>query len=64
MGDVVDRLDVLNDGRLAPKPGHLGVRRFGSRNRPPAFERIQQGGFFSADVPAGAGMQMDVEREV
>src|SRR5215217_1455039 len=60
-GDDGDRLDVVHGGRVAID-AHAGrERRLETGLALLAFERFHQGGFFAADVGAGAVMDDDVQ---
>jgi hypothetical protein len=58
---VGQRLDVVDDGRLAEQPDLDRERRLVARLAALALDRFEQGGLLAADVGAGATPQLDVE---
>ncbi len=61
--DVVQRLDVLDDGRFAPEARRLRKGRLGAWDGALAFQGIEERCLLPADVAAGAGMQVQLEAE-
>src|SRR5207244_1217974 len=59
-----ERLDVVDDGRLAPEPRLDGEGRARAGHRPIAFDRLEERGLLAQDEAAGAATQLDIEREV
>src|SRR5207244_3697853 len=59
-----ERLDVVDDGRLAPEPRLDGEGRARAGHRAIAFDRLEERGFLAQDEAAGAATQLDIEREV
>ncbi len=58
-----ERLDVVDDGRLADEPGVHRERRPVARLAAVAFERFDERRLLAADVGAGAHPDLDVEIE-
>ena len=61
VGDIAERLDVVDGGRLAPEPRDGGVGRLGARVGALALERVEHAGLFAAHVAAGADVQVEIE---
>ena len=57
------RLHVVDGGRLAEQPGLRRERRLVTRLGPLALDRVDQRGFLTRDVGAGAPPDLDVEGE-
>ncbi len=62
--DVGERLDVVDDGRLAVQTERGRERRADARLAALAFERFHQRGLFAADVRARAEVGVNVKRIV
>ena len=60
---VDERLDVVDDGRLAEQARLHGERRLVPRLAAEALDRVEERRLFAADVGAGAAAQLDVEAE-
>src|SRR5690606_39654671 len=61
-GQVRDRLDVVDDGRLAVQADGGGeVGRLEPGLAPAALQRVDEGGLLATDVGTGAEMDGDVE---
>jgi hypothetical protein len=60
---VHQRLDVVDDGRLAEEPDLDRVGRLVARLTALALDRLEQGGLLAADVGAGSPPELDVEVE-
>ena len=60
--DVGERLDVVDDGRLAVQPERGRERRADARLAALALERFHQRGLFAADVRARAEVGVNVKR--
>jgi hypothetical protein len=58
--DRGDRLHIVDDGRGTERTLHCGKRRFQAGLTAPAFERVQQGGLFAADIGTRPDMDVDV----
>src|SRR5690606_13156609 len=60
---IAQGFDVVDAGRLAPYADGGRERRRCARLGTAAFQRVDQGGFFPADIAAGAGVyaQLDIE---
>ena len=56
-GHAGQRLDVVDDGRLAEGPFDGGERRLDARPGALAFQALDQAGLLAADVGAGAAVQ-------
>ena len=63
-GTMRQRLDVVNEGGLAPQPGLRGERRAQARHSPAAFHRGDQGRLFTADESAGAFLDGNAQRVI
>src|SRR5581483_4100632 len=61
--DVGERLDVVDEGWLAPEPVRRGVGWAGARRPATALDRRDQRGLLAADVGARADAQVDPELE-
>ncbi len=61
--DAAERLDVVDDRRLAERPLDRRERRLDSRPAALAFEALDQPGFLAADVRPRASMAVDFEVE-
>src|SRR3954454_20096699 len=61
--NVGERLDVVNEGRAAPKAFLRRVRRGGAERAAPALDRRDERGLLSANERAGAEADVDVEAE-
>ncbi len=59
--NIAKRLDILDDGRFAPKSGDLREWRLRSRMRSLSFECIQQSGLLAADITASAYVKMNLK---
>ena len=59
--DVDERLDVVDDGRLAEQPDLDRERRLVARLAALALDRFEERGLLAADVRAGAAPDLDVE---
>src|SRR5216110_2103275 len=59
-----ERLDVVDDGRLAPEPGLDGEGRARAGHRAMALDGFEERGLLAEDEAAGAAAKLDVEREV
>jgi lysyl-tRNA synthetase class I len=64
LGQVGQRLDVVDHRRLAPQALDRRVRRPRRRRAALAFERCDEGGFLAAHERPGAESDLDVEAEV
>ncbi len=60
---VAQGLDVVHAGRLAPHADGGGEGRLGARVGATAFQRVDQRGFFTADVATGASVDEQLEVE-
>ena len=60
---VGQRLDVVDDRRLAEQAGLHRERRLVPRLAAMPFDRVEDRGLFAADVRAGAAADLDVEGE-
>ena len=58
------RLDVVDEGGLAPQAGLRGERRAQARHAAAAFDRGDQGRLFAADEGAGAFLDGDAQRVI
>ena len=61
MRNVAQRLDVIDDGGLAPQAADLGIWRLGARIGALAFERVEQRGLLPAHVAPGADVQVHLQ---
>ena len=61
--DVGQRLDVVDDGRLAEQPDLDRERRLVARLAALALDRLEERRLLAADVGAGAAPELDVEGE-
>ena len=61
--DVDERLDVVDDRRLAEEARLHRERRLVPRLAAEALDRIEQRGFLATNVGAGAAAQLDVEAD-
>src|SRR5438309_10102061 len=64
MRDARQRLDVVDDSRLAKGPFNRGKRRLNSWPSTFSFQAFDQAGLLAADVGARAAVQENVEMEV
>src|SRR5262249_30253082 len=60
---VDERLDVVDDGRLAEEAGHDGERGLRARLAAEALDRVEDRRLLAADVGAAALADLDVEGE-
>src|SRR5262249_1527564 len=58
-----ERLDIVDDGRLAERAFDGGKRRLNPRPAALAFEALNQSRLFAADICPGAAVQVHVEAE-
>ena len=56
--------NIVDQGGFAPQTIGGRVGRAGARFTAFAFDRFDQGGFFTADIGAGAGVDVDIEAEI
>src|SRR6185437_1522993 len=63
VGDVTERLDVVDHRRAAPEATHLREWRLRPRDGSPTFEATQQCRLLAADVAPCAAMQVQLEIE-
>ena len=61
MGDIAERLHVVDDRRPAPEPAHLREGRLVAGCGAPAFQRVQQAAFLPAHVAAGAQVEAELD---
>src|SRR5262249_61697073 len=61
--DGKERLDVVDDRRLAEQPRLHRKGRSCTRHRTPSLDRLQQRRLLAEDEPAGAAANLDVERK-
>src|SRR5262249_32831915 len=61
--DAGQRLDVIDDRRLAERPFDSRERRLDAWPGPLAFQALDQAGLFTAYIGAGATVQIDIEIE-
>ncbi len=61
--DIAQGFDVVHARRLAPHANGGREGRLGARVGAAAFQRVDQRGFFTADVAAGAGVHEQLEIE-
>ena len=61
--DVDERLDVVDDRRLAEQPDLDRERRLVARLAALALDRLEERRLLAADVGAGAAPELDVEGE-
>ena len=62
-GQVGQRLDVVDDRRLAEQAADGRERRAGARHAPLALDAVDQGGLLAADERPGAHLDDDFEAE-
>ena len=60
---VAQGFDVVHAGRLAPHTHRSREGRFGPGVGPAAFQRVDQRGFFTADITPGTGVHEQLEIE-